>query len=91
MKVYGEFMDATRTGCLYPTTQETVRKFDSIKQAKQAFEQFAAGLDRFSDKRHAEGILFIGTVNPEWMFPCDGYPDYILSIGPRGGMRIERA
>lgn len=53
----------------------------SVKEALAEFEAFAEEVGRFGDIRSAEGLIYIGE--------CD-YPEWQLSIGPRGGVRKGR-
>ena len=93
MKVYGIF----HGGCNYSQTitNRDVEEFRSIKQARDIFEsrvdfdpyypcvdESAEMLLFFSDPRNDE------TDDESLIDP--GYPDMVLSMGPRGGVHILR-
>lgn len=58
--------------------------YRSQTRATQAYEKVARELDRFGQR--IEGSLHFANSRDEVV----EYPDRILSIGPRGGLRIER-
>lgn len=53
----------------------------SVKDAMLDFEAFAKEVGRFGERESAEGLIYIGD--------CD-YPEWQLSVGPRGGIRRGR-
>lgn len=83
MKVYAQF-HCPGYSTPYPDDYET---FDSIKEAKEAFWRRCDFDPRFPcvDKEFAEMHLFFGLPAEQ-----DCYPDRILTIGPRDGIRCER-
>lgn len=62
---------------------------DSIKDARAEFEAAARELDGYGQRIEASLHRYCrhlpGPVH------ADEYPDYVLSLGPRGGVRMERA
>lgn len=65
--------------CGYPA----YTKFPSIKEAKEDFHRSATELDRYGQKHVCS--LHIANTQAE----VAEYPDKILSLGPRGGLRVE--
>ena len=59
-------------------------RFDTLKDAAQCFKADAEELARY-DQRH-EATVHIA----ESRATLQEYPDYCLSLGPRGGLKIER-
>ena len=59
--------------------------FDTLKDAKQAFKADAEDLARYG-QRH-EATIHIA----ESRVTIQEYPDYCLALGPRGGLKLERA
>jgi hypothetical protein len=58
--------------------------FQSKGAAVDAFERTARELDRYGQK--IEASLHLGNKDD-----LSEYPDFVLSLGPRGGLRVERA
>jgi hypothetical protein len=61
--------------------------FSSLKAAKDSFAARAGGSDSyFPCVENSEAWIFYGAnvIGQE-------YPDLLLSLGPRGGVRVERA
>ena len=62
---------------------------DSIKAARAEFEAVARELDGYGQRIEASLHRYCrdlpGPVH------ADEYPDYVLRLGPRGGVRMERA
>ena len=79
MKIYAQFTSPT----LAPAFPDDYQEFDSIRAAKVAFERFVDSESRFCNERECQGLLFAG--HPE---ACNGYPEKILTVGPRGGIRM---
>jgi hypothetical protein len=70
-------------GWAVPYPDDEPEQFASLKDAK---EEFAA---RLSDPyypclEHPEAWVFKGTQAGE-------YPDWVMKLGPRGGVKVERA
>jgi len=64
---------------------EDAVRFKSIYEAKEAFFITAKDLDRYGQKH--EAAIHIADTMDEVV----EYPDYVLSLGPRGGLVCERA
>lgn len=64
---------------------EQASKFGSKANALHAFETAARELDRYGHR--IEASLHIADRKDD----LQEYPDFILSLGPRGGLRCERA
>lgn len=60
-------------------------KFGSKANALYAFETTARELARYD--QHIEASLHIADSKDD----LQEYPDFVLSLGPRGGLRCERA
>lgn len=56
----------------------------TIADAKAAYREVAEELRRYGQRIEAS-IHFAPS-----LVECDEYPDYALSLGPRGGVRCER-
>ena len=63
---------------------EDAVKFKTIGDAKADFEATARELDRYG--QHIEAAIHIAPTLAEVV----EYPDYVLSIGPKGGLVCER-
>ena len=93
MKVYGIFYG----GCNYSQTitNRSVEEFSSIKQARDIFES-RADFDPYYpcvDEESAEMQLFFSDPRNDEdddSLIDPGYPDRVLSMGPRGGVHISR-
>jgi hypothetical protein len=57
----------------------------TLRDAVAAFREVANELGRYDQR--IEASIHIAAKRSE----CDEYPDYVLSVGPRGGVRCERA
>lgn len=62
----------------------------SLQAAKDEFESTARELDRFGQKIEATIHIYDPRVMNGALF-CHEYPDYVLSLGPKGGLRCDRA
>jgi hypothetical protein len=82
MKVYGQLFLA---GCANPEFDEYI-EFDSIGEAKRRLEREHEDCSRFSDEM-SSAVLFLGRPDPDWVCPCDGYPDIVLETTPRGAVK----
>lgn len=67
-------------------TLDEAKGYQSKWAAVDAFEKTARELDRYGQK--IEASLHLQGDGPD---EYDEYPDYVLSLGPRGGLRVERA
>ena len=95
MKVYGIF----HGGCNYSQniTNRSVEEFSSIKQARDIFES-RADFDPYYpcvDESAEMQLFFSDPRNDEDETDDEslidpGYPDRVLSLGPRGGVHISR-
>jgi hypothetical protein len=56
----------------------------TLRDAVAAFREVANELGRYDQRIDAS--VHIAAKRSE----CDEYPDYVLSVGPRGGVRCER-
>lgn len=65
--------------------REEVTRFETIDAATAAFIKRAGDLARFGQS--VEASLHFLRYNGAW----EEYPDYLLSIGPRGGVKRVRA
>lgn len=63
---------------------EDATKCRSIEYAKGEFLATAKELDRFGQR--IEASIHIADTRAE----IAEYPDYVLSLGPRGGLKVER-
>ena len=61
---------------------------DSIAEAKRYFADTARDLGRYGQEVTASLHLYDRRVTDGKH--CQEYPDFILSVGPRGGVRVER-
>jgi len=57
----------------------------TLRDAVAAFREVANELGRYGQR--IEASVHIADKRSE----CAEYPDYVLSVGPRGGVRYERA
>ena len=64
------------------TLDQAVRH-DSIRAASLAFQRVAEDLDRFDQR--VEGAIHLAPSRDAIV----EYPDRVLSLGPRGGLRVE--
>ena len=64
---------------------DNATRHSTIQEAVDAYAEAARELDRYGQK--LEATLHLA---PGWGL-ADEYPDYVLSMGPRGGIRRERA
>ena len=62
---------------------------DSIKDARAEFEAVARELDGYGQRIEASIHRYCRDL-PGPVHAAE-YPDYVLSLGPRGGVRMERA
>lgn len=60
-------------------------RYESKADAIESFARTARELDRFG--QHIEASLHYPTQDHK----VHDYPDYVLSLGPRGGIRCEKA
>ncbi len=58
--------------------------YPSIAEAKEAFRTIAEALAQYEQKY--EATVHIADNEDE----IAEYPDYVLSLGPRGGLKVER-
>lgn len=63
---------------------EDAEHFSSLKSAKNTFWHRADFDPRYPCVESPEAHIFIGNAVAD-------YPDFVLSLGPRGGVRCERA
>jgi hypothetical protein len=64
---------------------EEAIKCPSVRSAKTKYSEIARELDRYGQS--IDATVHISASRSA----IEEYPDYILSIGPRGGVRVERA
>lgn len=64
---------------------EDAKPFDSKAAAVCQFQRDAEELDRFGQK-HEASIHIADHIDQ-----VAEYPDFVLSLGPRGGVKIEKA
>jgi hypothetical protein len=64
---------------------DDARPFASIRAARDAYATSARELARYGQAHDAS--IHIATSRDE----LAEYPDYVLTLGPRGGVRMERA
>ena len=67
---------------------EDAEPCDSIAEAKRYFETTARDLARYGQEVTASLHVYDRRITEG--NHCQEYPDYLLSIGPRGGVRVER-
>lgn len=63
---------------------EDATRFNTIADAKESFRRAAKDLDRYGQKH--EATIHIADTMDEVV----EYPDYVLSLGKRGGLVCER-
>ena len=63
---------------------EAAAEHSSLRDAKAEYREVAEELDRYGQRIDAS--VHIAESRDE----CAEYPDYVLSLGPRGGIRCER-
>lgn len=61
------------------------KKFHSIAAAKEEYLSVARELDRYGQR--IGGSIHIAQTRDDVV----EYPDYVLSLGPHGGFKVERA
>lgn len=66
--------------------QEDARFYRSIADARAAYEKAARELARYG-QAHSASLHFVACEADEWA----EYPDRLLELGPRGGLRMVRA
>ena len=71
--------------CVGTDTIEQSSRHHRKSDALDAFREVAEELARYDQR--VEGSIHIADRRSE----CDEYPDFVLSLGPRGGLRCERA
>lgn len=71
--------------CVGTDTIEESSRHHRLADAIDAYRDVANDLGRFG--QGIDGTIHRAAKRSE----CDEYPDYVLSIGPRGGVRCERA
>lgn len=64
---------------------DRAERYRTKRDAVAAFEEAARELDRYGQKIEASIHCAINRND------VDEYPDFVLSLGPRGGVRCERA
>lgn len=69
---------------------EDAKLMPSLQAAKDEFESAARELARFGQKIEATIHIYDPRVMNGALF-CHEYPDYVLSLGPKGGLRCDRA
>lgn len=70
--------------CVGSDTIEDSSRHHRLRDAVDAFRDVAEELGRY-DQRVNASVHKAPKRNE-----CDEYPDYVLSVGPRGGIRCER-
>ena len=81
MKVFADFNAPT----LAPAFPDDIPEYGSIKTALRAFERFVENQSRYTEASECTGYLYFGHPGA-----CSNYPDRVLTVGPRGGVRISR-
>lgn len=64
---------------------DEAKKFHSIAAAKEEYLSVARELDRYGQR--IGGSIHIARTRDDVV----EYPDYVLSLGPHGGFKVERA
>ena len=62
---------------------------DSITEAKRYFADTARDLGRYYGQKVTASLHLYDRRVTEGKH-CQEYPDFLLSVGPRGGVRVER-
>lgn len=70
--------------CFAGDTLDDASKCCSIEYAKGEFRAVAQELDNYGQR--IEASIHIANSRSEIV----DYPDYVLSLGPRGGLKVER-
>jgi hypothetical protein len=65
------------------------QEFQSLEHAHAIFGAWVDEVSRYTDESNASAWLWFG--EPTGQYPCDTYPDRVLSVGPRGGIKEETA
>jgi hypothetical protein len=73
-----------------PPTQDDRERFESIKDAKEAFWRRSDYEPGFPCVEDSEALLYFAGRKGDNDETGGEYPDRRLTIGPRGGVRIER-
>lgn len=81
MKCYGQI--SIGGGNFAMPQADDVTEWACLADAKA--ELRAAGRDPLGDGS-ATLLLWLGEVDSELSYPCDGYPDRVYEIGSRGGV-----
>lgn len=66
---------------------DDAERCDSIAQAKRSFMRTAEELDRYGQQIEATIHLRDERIHDEPK--CGEYPSFVLSLGPRGGLKCE--
>ena len=89
MKVYGQII--YESGSYAQPGADEFTQWDSIKAAKNTLA--ACWDDMDVDPANGQGVTLVlvaGEPEEDDLFPCDfsaHYPDYIFTLGPRGGVQ----
>lgn len=83
MKCYAQFTGPN----LAPPMPDQYETFESVAECRRAFLRFVEKMDRYINGLECEGFIFFG--DPEGNNPCDTYPDRVISVGPRFGVRVR--
>lgn len=90
MKVYYQ-VAVNKMGSPPPNRYRTARKLSAVKKR---FAQDAGMLDNvlgFYEGGVSKATkLYVWCGEPEGMEPCSAKPDYIFSVGPRGGLKQDK-
>lgn len=83
MKVYGQSFLVKPNTCPHPTKAHT---WLSLQKAKDSYAEFVQECDNMG-QTPAPHWLYVGEPDgDEERYGYPDYPDYILDIGPRGGV-----
>ena len=65
---------------------DRAERYNSVRDAVRRFAAVAEELENYGQEG-TQGAIHLAPTRAETV----DYPDYVLSIGPRGGVRVERA
>jgi hypothetical protein len=69
---------------------EDAEQFESVAQARAAFERRTSGCDRRYPCTSEDASMLLYFYDPTAEDVRDPYPDRRLYLGPRGGVRMEQ-
>lgn len=80
------YQETTESGSFAQPFPDDYETAETMAELKAAFRYWLSEVRRLSDEPVCL-VVFKG--EPEGAYPCDTYPDFLITSGPRDGMRIE--